>query len=220
MSEQLIFTFPFKKSYSSQDFYVSKNNFNAFKLIESWPKWSSRFVNIFGPKGCGKTHLVNVLMSKIQSVLTSAKKVDEEILNRYKTKECLIIDDFENNIDEKLLYSVINMAFQDNKYLIISSPISLKKFKIKLKDLNSRFTSFIDIGIDLPTDDLLRVILTKNFSDKQIQVSKKNIDYILKNIDRSYEKVNSFVNSIDNLSLIKAKPINLQLIKNVLQKLN
>ena len=220
MSEQLIFTFPFKKSYSSQDFYVSKNNFNAFKLIESWPKWSSRFVNIFGPKGCGKTHLANVLMSKIQSVLTSAKKVDEEILNRYKTKECLIIDDFENNIDEKLLYSVINMAFQDNKYLIISSPISLKKFKIKLKDLNSRFASFIDIGIDLPTDDLLRVILTKNFSDKQIQVSKKNIDYILKNIDRSYEKVNSLVNSIDNLSLIKAKPINLQLIKNALQKLN
>tara|TARA_B100000586_G_scaffold269040_1_gene246893 strand:+ start:1114 stop:1776 length:663 start_codon:yes stop_codon:yes gene_type:complete len=220
MSEQLIFTFPFKKSYSSQDFYVSKNNFNAFKLIESWPKWSSRFVNIFGPKGCGKTHLANVLMSKIQSVLTSAKKVDEKILSRYKTKECLIIDDFENNIDEKLLYSVINMAFQDNKYLIISSPISLKKFKIKLKDLNSRFTSFIDIGIDLPTDDLLRAILTKNFSDKQIQVSKKNIDYILKNIDRSYEKVNSFVNSIDNLSLIKAKPINLQLIKNALQKLN
>ncbi len=220
MSEQLIFTFPFKKSYSSQDFYVSKNNFNAFKLIESWPKWSSRFVNIFGPKGCGKTHLANVLMSKIQSVLTSAKKVDEKILSRYKTKECLIIDDFENNIDEKLLYSVINMAFQDNKYLIISSPISLKKFKIKLKDLNSRFTSFIDIGIDLPTDDLLRAILTKNFSDKQIEVSKKNIDYILKNIDRSYEKVNSFVNSIDNLSLIKAKPINLQLIKNALQKLN
>ena len=47
------------------------------------------------------------------------------------------------------------MAFQDNKYLIISSSISLKKFKIKLKDLSSRFTSFIDIGIDLPTDDLL-----------------------------------------------------------------
>tara|TARA_B100002051_G_scaffold255882_1_gene271925 strand:- start:4506 stop:5168 length:663 start_codon:yes stop_codon:yes gene_type:complete len=220
MSEQLIFTFPFKKSYSSQDFYVAKNNFTAFKLIESWPKWSSRFVNIFGPKGCGKTHLANVLMSKIQCVLMPANKVNEEILERYKTKECLIIDDFENNIDESLLYSVINMAFQDNKYLIISSPISLKKFKIKLKDLNSRFTSFTDIGIDLPTDDLLRVILTKNFSDKQIQISSKNIDYILKNIDRSYEKVNSFANSIDNLSLVKAKPITLQLIKNVLEKIN
>ena len=220
MSEQLIFNFPFKKSYSSQDFYVARNNFNAFQLIESWPKWSSRFVNIFGPKGCGKTHLANILMSKIQSILVSAEKIDEKILSKYKTKECLIIDDFTKNINEELLYSIINMAFQDNKYLIISSPISLKKFKIQLKDLNSRFTSFIDIGIDLPTDDLLRVILTKHFSDKQIQISKKNIEYILNNIDRSYEKVSLFADSIDNLSLAKAKPINLQLIKKVLEKLN
>ena len=220
MSEQLIFNFPFKKSYSSQDFYVAKNNFNAFKLIESWPSWPSRFVNIFGPKGCGKTHLANILMGKIQSILINANKVDEKILEKHKTKECLIIDDFSNNIDENLLYSIINTAFQDNKYLIISSPISIKKFKIELKDLNSRFTSFIDIGIDLPTDDLIRVILTKNFSDKQIQISKKNIDYILNNIDRSYEKINLFSSSIDNLSLAKAKPINLQLIKKVLQKIN
>ena len=101
-------------------------------------------------------------MSKIQCILLPAKKIDDKTLDLFKTKECLIIEDFDNNIEEKL-YSVINMAAQDNKYLIISSPISLKKFKIKLKDLNSRFTSFIDIGIDLPTDDLLRVILTKIF---------------------------------------------------------
>ena len=93
------------------------------------------------------------------------------------------------------------MASQDNKYLIVSSLTPLKKFKIKLKDLNSRFGSFIDIGIDLPTDDLLKVILTKNFSEKQIEVSKKNIDYIVKNIERSYEKINLFTNSIDSMSL-------------------
>ena len=55
MSEQLIFKFPFKKNYLSQDFYVSKNNFHAFKLIESWPKWPCRLLNIYGPSGCGKT---------------------------------------------------------------------------------------------------------------------------------------------------------------------
>ena len=220
MSQQLIFNFPFKKNYLSQDFYVAKNNFNAFKLIESWPNWPGRFVNIFGPKGCGKTHLANILMSKIQCLLIPAEKIGEKILNKFKTKECLIIDDFDNNIKEKLLYSIINMAFQDNKYLIISSPISLKKFKINLKDLNSRFTSFIDIGIGLPTDDLIRVILTKNFSDKQIAISKKNIDYILKNIDRSYEKINLFTNMVDNLSLTKGKPINLNLIKKVLKELS
>ena len=219
MSEQLIFNFPFKKNYLKQDFYVSKNNFNAYKLIESWPKWPSRLINIFGPTGCGKTHLVNILKSKIQSIIISSNKISEEILKIYKTKECLIIDDFENNIDEKTLYSIINQAYQDNKYLIISSHISIKKFETKLLDLKSRFSSFIDIGIDLPTDDLIRVILTKNFSDKQIQVSQKNIEYILKNIERSYEKINSFSNSIDSLSLTKAQPIKLNLIKKVLNEI-
>ena len=112
------------------------------------------------------------------------------------------------------------MGVQDNKYLIVSSLIPLKNFEIKLKDLRSRFTSFLEVGIDLPTDDLLRVILTKNFSDKQIEIPKKNIEFILKNIDRSYEKINLFTNLIDNLSLSKAKPINLSLIKNVLKEIN
>ena len=219
MSEQLIFNFPFKKNYLQQDFYVSKNNFNAFKLIESWPNWPSRLINIFGPTGCGKTHLVNILKSKIQSTIISPNIVSEDILKKYKTKECLIIDDFNNDKDEKILYSIINQAYQDNKYLIISSPISIKSFQTKLLDLKSRFGSFIDIGIDLPTDDLIRVILTKNFSDKQIQVSQKNIEYILKNIERSYEKINTFSNSIDSLSLTKAQPIKLNLIKKVLNEI-
>ena len=219
MSQQLIFNFPFKKTYLSQDFYVSENNINAYKLIESWPNWSSRFVNIFGPKGCGKTHLINILKDKIENVLISSSKVDSKILLKYKVKECLIIDDFKNEIDEKLLYTITNMGFQDNKYLIISSLIPLKKFNVKLNDLSSRFSSFLEIGIDLPTDELLRVILTKNFSDKQIEITKKNIEYILKNIDRSYEKVNLFTNSVDNLSLAKAQPIKLNLIKKVLKDL-
>ncbi len=219
MSEQLIFNFPFKRSYLSQDFYVSENNVQAFKLIESWPKWTSRFINIFGPNGSGKTHLLNILKNKIESVLFTASKVNSDILTKYKLRECLIIDDYKNNIDEKLLYSIVNMGFQDNKYLIISSLSPLKSFNIKLDDLSSRFTSFVEIGIDLPTDDLIRVILTKNFSDKQISITKKNIEYILKNIDRSFEKINSFTNSIDNLSLVKSSAINLNLIKKVLKEI-
>ena len=219
MSEQLIFNFPFKRNYLKQDFYVSENNFKAFKLIESWPKWPSRLVNIFGPRGCGKTHLINILKTKINSIIKLSNNISVEILKEYKTKECLIIDNYKGDVDEKILYSLINQANQDNKYIIISSLTSIKKLKTTLEDLKSRFTSFVDIGIDLPTDDLIRVILTKNFSDKQIQVSEKNIEYILRNIERSYEKINTFSNSIDSLSLTKAQPIKLHLIKKVLNEL-
>ena len=54
---QLIFKFPFKTKYYEQDYYVSSNNFSVYKLIESWPRWPDKWVNIFGPKGSGKTHL-------------------------------------------------------------------------------------------------------------------------------------------------------------------
>ena len=90
-------------------------------------------------------------------------KISRDILKEYKTKECLVIDDFNNDIDEQTLYSIINQAYHDNKYLIISSLNSIKNIQTKIKDLESRFRSFVDIGIDLPTDELIRVILTKNF---------------------------------------------------------
>ena len=46
---QLTFQFPFKTVYEKKDFYVSSNNFEAYKLIESWPKWPNKFLNIYGP---------------------------------------------------------------------------------------------------------------------------------------------------------------------------
>ena len=66
---QLIFKFPFKATYFEKDFYVSSNNFAAYQLIESCPNWPDKWINIFGPNGCGKTHLSNILKKKlVQSI--------------------------------------------------------------------------------------------------------------------------------------------------------
>ena len=215
---QLIFKFPFKTTYYENDFYVSSNNFEAYKLVESWPNWSGKNVNIFGPSGCGKTHLSNILRKKMDTLFVEASDFSNDSLERFKSKDCLIIDNYNNNIDEKLLYSSVNQANQTNKYIVINSLFSIKNSKVSLKDLKSRFESFIDLGIKLPTDDLLRVILTKSFSDKQIKVNVKSLEYILKNIDRSYEKVFEFIKEIDFESLSAGKSININLIKKVLSK--
>jgi len=178
---QLIFKFPFKTNYFEEDFFVSTNNFEAYKLIENWPKWSSRFINIFGPTGCGKTHLANIFNKKISSFFLKASELNNNSLSSIKLKECLIIDDYENNIEEKLFYSVLNQCLLSNQYIIINSLNPIQSFEIKLKDLKSRFDSFVNIGINLPTDELIKVIISKNFSDKQVKIDDKLLDYILKN---------------------------------------
>jgi len=215
---QLIFKFPFKTNYFEEDFYVSTNNFSAYKLIESWPKWSGRYINIFGPSGCGKTHLANIFKKKINSFFIKASEIKNNSLPAIKIKECLIIDDYKNNIEEKLFYSILNQSHQSNQYVIVNSIDPMKTSAIKLEDLKSRFDSFIDIGINLPTDDLIRAILTKNFSDKQVKIESKLLEYILKNIHRSYDDIFDLIEKVDSLSLSTGKSININLIKKALKK--
>ena len=69
--------------------------------------------------------------------------------------------------------------------------------KFSLKDLKSRAKSFVNLGIELPTDDLLRVIISKFFSEKQIDINPKISEYIIKNIERSYEKVFKFIKDVE-----------------------
>jgi chromosomal replication initiation ATPase DnaA len=215
---QLIFKFPFKTNYFEEDFYVSNNNFDAFKLIESWPKWPSRFINIFGPSGCGKTHLASILNKKINSLLIKASELSNKTLSNMRVKECLIIDEYKNNVEEKLFYSALNQSHLSNQYIIINSIKPLRSFEINLKDLKSRFSSFVDIGINLPTDELIKVIISKNFSDKQVKIEDKLLDYIIKNIDRSYEAIFDLIHKLDNFSLSAGKSININLIKEALKK--
>ena len=216
---QLVFKFPFKTKYYEEDFYVSSNNFSAYKLIESWPNWPGKWLNVYGATGSGKTHLSNILGRKIQKLkITKANEVDDKIIDELNSLECLIIDNYENNINEKLLYSLLNYSKQFENYILINSLQPLKEFSYKLEDLNSRMKSLIYIGIDLPTDDLLQVIISKFFSEKQIKVDPKISNYIINNVDRSYEKMFKFIKDIDHLSLSTGKSININLIKKVLNR--
>jgi len=216
---QLVFKFPFKTKYYEQDFYVSSNNFSAYKLIESWPNWPGKWLNIFGTPGSGKTHLSKILGKKIENVkIINATDIDQDIVSKLVNFECLIIDNFKNNIEEKIFYSILNESKQLDKYVVVNSNNSIKDISFKLKDLQSRTDSFIFIGIDLPTDELLKVIISKSFSEKQIEINPKLTDYIINNVERSYEKIFKFLRDIDELSLSSGKSININLIKKVLNK--
>ena len=217
LMSQLVFKFPFKTKYYEQDYYVSSNNFSAYQLIDSWPNWPGKWVNIFGPKGCGKTHLSNILKKKLNLVqILDAQNINSETILKFEKLDCLIIDNYKKNIDEKIFYSILNQSKQLDNYIVINSIVPIRDIKFELKDLKSRAESFVDLGIQLPTDDLLRVIISKSFSDKQIEITPKISEFIIKNIERSYEKVFKFIKEIDDLSLSSGKSININLIKKVL----
>ncbi len=218
MSElnQLLLDFNYKNNFNNHDFYVSKSNFFAFSIIEKWPKWEKRIVNISGEKFSGKSHLANIFKSKTKALILNNKQIDDDIFKKIKLHDCLIIDDFENNINEKLIYSVFNIVDQDNKFLLVNSIKPINEITFNLPDMRSRSKNCLFAKIENPDDELIFAIIIKNFSDRQIKLEKKIIKFIINRIERSYSKIYEFIYKVDEISLKKKKPINLKTIKEIL----
>ena len=218
MSElnQLLLNFNHKQNFNYDDFYVSKSNFFAFQLIEKWPKWEKNILNIYGERFSGKTHLIKIFKKKYQAHIVDENQLSDDSIKELKLHENIILENFNNLINERLLYSLFNLVDQDNKYLIINSVLPVNEIKFELNDLNSRSKNCLFAKIDSPDDELIFALILKSFSDRQIVIEKKLIEYIVKRIDRSYNKISEFIYKIDELSLKKKKPINIKTIKEII----
>ena len=86
---QLLLNFEYKQNFKDQDFYVSKSNYFAFNLINTWPKWEKNFLNIYGEKNSGKTHLASIFLKKSKSKNINARsfnnKINQFFINYYLT---------------------------------------------------------------------------------------------------------------------------------------
>ena len=137
-------------------------------------------------------------------------------MSKIKIYENIILEDLDENVDEKLIYSLLNIIDIDNKYIIVTSNKPIVEINFTLKDLKSRTNNFLLQTIEQPDDDLMFALILKNLSDRQISIDKKLIHFIIKRIDRSYDKISNFIYKLDQLSLKKKKSIDFKLIKEVL----
>ena len=218
MSElnQLLLDFDHNIEFNEYDYYVSRSNYLAFNLIQSWPKWERKILNISGDTFSGKTHLAKIFQYKSNALYLGYSDINEDALKKIKLNETIIIDDFEKIKNENLLYSLFNLIYQDNKYLLILSNRTISRINYNLDDLNSRAKNCIFAQIENPDDDLIFAIIVKSFSDRQIKLEKKLLEFIIKRIERSYGKIYEFIYKVDELSLKKKKPINLKTIREIL----
>ena len=213
---QLLLKFDYKINFNEHDFYLSKSNSEAFNMVNKWPNWEKKILNISGEKFSGKSHLANIFKQKSKAFLVTGQEINNSVFKNLKLFESIIIDDFEKCYDEKILYSIFNLIDQDNKYLLINSLKPINEIEFILPDLSSRAKNCLYAEIQNPDDELLFAIILKNFSDRQIKIEKKIINFIISRIDRSYRKIDEFIYKIDELSLKKKKPINFKTIKEIL----
>ena len=213
---QTIIKFDYDKNFKNEDFYLSKSNKHVFDFLNKWPKWEKNFINVVGEKLSGKTHLMNIFLQKNKGIMFDGKSLSNDDLKTIKIYENVVIENLSSDVDEKLLYGLLNLIEQDNKYIIITSVKPIVNITFDLKDLKSRTKNFILLNIEKPDDELIFAIILKNLSDRQITLDDKFIEFIIKRIERSYSKIYDFIYKIDQLSLKKKKSIDFKIIKEVL----
>lgn len=227
--QQLTLNFPHLPSLGREDFMVAQCNYDAVKLVESWPNWPFFAVCIYGEEGCGKTHLANVFAHnvahltnfpyRIPFVKASNLKI-ENIRPLFEQNKCLVVEELNSNINQEVLFHLYNLYRDEGGNILFTSNQAPARINFSLADLRSRLNIVPAIEIKVPDDDLLSALLLKLFTDRQINISPEIISYILANMERSFAYARKLVMEIDNISLAQKRAISTAIVKEAISNLN
>ncbi|MGL9733183.1 MAG: chorismate synthase [Wolbachia sp.] len=181
--------------YSRQNFIILDENKHVYHSVIDDLSWKS-FI-LFGPQSSGKTHLAHIWQSMNDAIFINVNNFISEI----KHSNAFILEDIQNVQDEAMLLHCYNYMKENNKRLLITSSTSPNKLNFKLKDLTSRILSTISVKIPSANEELLRIMLMKRFSDKQLKIDLKVIDYILARVERSFYSISEIIEKIDDESM-------------------
>ena len=210
MISQNYFNYHFSINNDKENFYVNETNQQAFNAIID--NNFNQNIFLYAPEKSGKSHLLSIWKEKNNALLFHNNLTEIIQLNKN-----IAIDDLFQNFSEEDAFHIINHCKLYNLKILVTSSVNLNNFNFKLKDLQSRLRSFYYLKINMPDDEMCKMLMTKLFLEKQIIIKQKEIfDYIFKRVDRTYSDIYSFVEKIDKLSLQKKRQLTIPLIKEIL----
>lgn len=226
---QLALDFPHRPSLGREDFMVAGCNREAVGTIDLWPDWPYFAVCIYGPTGCGKTHLANVFaqMVALQTAhpyripFIKASQLNREMAHTlFETSPQIVIEDLQDLRNQETLFHLYNTYRDLGGNILFTSETAPARINFCLPDLRSRMNIVPALEIKAPDDDLLMALLVKLFMDRQITPAPELLSYLLKNMQRSFSYARKLVEEIDNISLAKKRAISLNIAKEALAALN
>ncbi|MES2905615.1 MAG: hypothetical protein V4691_01060 [Pseudomonadota bacterium] len=204
LTSQLAFKWPSTMSMAREDFIVTKANEKAFTLIDSWPQWPVHGVLLVGPDGSGKSHLARLWQEKAHAKwLETVSDLEEASLSK-GTSFIVELEDTQD-LAETPLFHLINRAILGEIFLLLTAPPTLSFDSLRLRDLRSRLRALPEVVLGTPDDVLLRALLIKQFTDRQIDVAPDVADYVLQRIERSAAGVRHAVQQLDMLALSEGR---------------
>ena len=185
-----------------EDFFISTSNETAYELIEAWPNWPKRRLMLVGPEGSGKTHLSTIWSHAANARVVASGDLSLDGLPQLLDADALVVEDLPGpGLDDKVLFHLLNMLAEHNRDLLMTATAYPAHWPISLPDLASRLRAVPTVDLGPPDEALLRAVLVKLFTDRQLMVEETVISFMLTRMERSIADAVRLVDAIDRRAM-------------------
>jgi chromosomal replication initiation ATPase DnaA len=219
--DQLIFDLPHRPAFGAEDFLISQSNRAAADVIDRWPDWPQASVLLVGAPRSGKTHLANVWRLKSGAARLEARAANEADVIAASTGSALLVENLHEGIgNERVLFHLLNLVREHKLSMLLTSRAPAGELDITLPDLRSRLRALPLATIAPPDEALLRAVLVKQFTDRQLAVEPHTIGYIALRMEQSMEAAATIVAEIDRAAMASHRKVTRALAAEILARHN
>jgi chromosomal replication initiation ATPase DnaA len=205
---QLAFALPHAESLTRDNFLEGPANAAALGLVESWPEWPARTMLLVGPEGSGKSHLAAIWAERAGARSTTAHALSAAAVPAALATGALVVEDLKPaDFDERALFHLLNLAREEQAYVLITARTPPSAIEVELRDLRSRLRALPVVSLAEPDDLLLRALIVKYCADRQLAIDESVVGYLATRIERSYAAARQAVEQLDREALRLGRPV-------------
>ena len=200
------------------DFLVAPSNAEAVAWLDRWPDWPAAALSLYGPPGCGKTHLARVFAARSGARLVVAEAlVTDSVPGLLAGARAVVVDDSDRALPEPLLH-LHNLLAERAGQLLLTAREPPARWPRSLPDLRSRLAAAPTVAVAAPDDALLAAVLVKLFADRQLAIGNEVVMFLLRHMERSFEAARQLVADLDTAALSAQRKITIPLVRAVLDR--